>query len=239
MKKSLVIISFAFIFLLSVSIVSAGIFSRKTGNALRTLDPPTSIGEGDTTTFDDGTGVTITDINSNTGTVSGTLTTSSGSTQSFSLAEGQTITSSTGIKISAGDVKTGFLGLGGLSIPISISPAPTRPLIENGGDSTTDFGGEEGTDWGSGDFGGGGCEFIEEEEAFLGLGEESFINGHNIYLDEEGGLEVDRVYRYPPLRKGGNYLVPIPNPECHWEASFEDGGLYMLTVCPLPEEFVE
>ncbi len=232
-KKSLVIISFAFIFLLTLSVVSAGLFSRKTGNALRDVQPVgDTLGVGESTTFDGGS-VTITDIDSNTGEISGTLTTSSG-TQTFSLAEGQTSTAVGGIQISAGNIGGGGLfgtGLfGGPSIPIDITPTPTRPPIEDGGE---DFGG---TGFGGEEFGGSSCEFIEEEEAFLGLGEESFINNHIIYLDEEGGLTVDDTYSYPPLRDGGNYLVPIPNPECHWEASFEDGGLYMLTVCPVPEE---
>ncbi len=230
MKKSLVIISFAFIFLLTISIVSAGLFNWITGNPVRPPLEPADLGVGESTTFDGGS-ITITDIDSNTGEISGTLTTSSGA-QSFSLAEGQTTTAVGGIQISAGNIGGGGLfgtGLfGGPSVPIEITPTPTRPPIEDGG--------EEGTDWGGEEFGGGGCEFIEEEEAFLGLGEETFINGHIIYLDEEGGLTVDDTYSYPPLRDGGNYLVPIPNPECHWEASFEDGGLYMLTVCPVPEE---
>lgn len=83
---------------------------------------------------------------------------------------------------------------------------------------------------------GGGCELLEEEETFLGLGEESFINEHVIFLDEDGGLLIDDTYYYPELKEGGSYLVPIPNPECYWEAYFDGGELSMYTVCPLPEE---
>lgn len=203
-------------FLLILLVVSAG---RLTGNAVR--GSIEDLGTGDTTTFDDGTEVTIDNIDSNTGQVSGTLTTSSGDSQSFSLAEGQTSTAVGGIQIAVGDIgKGGLFGLiGAPEVPIRITPAPNLPTEGEGLDGV-------------------GCEFLEEEEAIISLGEGTFLNGHIVDLDEEGGLIVDETYSYPPLEDGGYYLVPIPNPECYWEASFNNGELYMITVCNVAEEFI-
>lgn len=233
MKKVLVIISFAFIILLSLSIVSAKITGRATRG---TLEDTEKIGTGDTTTFNDGSEVTITTIDSDTGQISGTLTTTDGSTQTFSLAEGQTSTSVGGIKITTGDIRTGLFGFGSPTVPITIS-SPTDISTIGGSGIDGSLPGLPTRGEIEGLTGEVGCDLLEEEEALIYLGEGTFLNGHTVDLDEEGGLIVDETYAYPPLEDGGYYLVPIPNPDCYWEASFEDGELYMYTICNVAEEF--
>ncbi len=213
MKKSLVIIGFAFIFLLSISIISAGFFDWLNGGAVRSFEPASQdLGIGDTTSLGD-LDVEIIDINNGVTTIQ--ATDSSGGSKTFSLAEGQTgFYGAT--QISVNDLgKGGFLGLVGEQIAtVQLTP---KDAGLNGGSS---------------------CDSLEIEEVVLSLGDVGenggILNNRFIDFDEDGYLIVDEVYAYP-LDEGGSYLVPIPNQECHWEASYEGGELYMVTVCDTGE----
>ncbi len=183
MKKSLVLISFAFIFLLSVSIVSANFFNRITGKQIS--DEPIQFTE-----------------------------------------------SKPSPKQNFLDNVFDFFG-GGESIPIpddSILPEDGGELIQDGGEFIEDTGLAE------------SCEYLEIEEAVLypgDVGEKGgILNNRYLDFDEDEILTIDETFS-TQLKEGATYLVPIPNQECYWEASYEDGELYMVTVCPVEEEFVE
>jgi len=235
MKKSLVFISFVFIFLLMISSASA-IFGWGNSNAV--IDGSSSesenLEEGETTIFEDGSEVTITGINNEDGIVEGTITGLDGTTRSFALEEGASSTLADGSVLSVENIGKTWFGIGSEITLISLSSGVTRGELEGEdlGDEEMDFGGEFSCE--------SGCNFLGEEEASVFLGEGTFLNGHTVDLDEEGSLILDGTYAYPPLEDGASYLVPIPTPDCHWEATFKDGELYMFTICECDlEEFAE
>ena len=180
MKKSLVIISFAFIFLLSLSVVSAGFFDWITG---KPLSDPVQV-------------------------------------------QDPIMPPKTNFLDNVFD----FFG-GGDPVPL------------DGGDLPLDGGDPVPLDGGDPIIGGGeSCELIDIEEAVLYPGDEGenggVLNNRFIDFSDDEILTIDETFS-TLLEDGNTYLVPIPNQECHWEASYESGELYMITVCPPIDEFVE
>ena len=189
-QKSLVIMSFAFIFLLSMSIVSAGWFSelfsgKATGSSIRNVG------------LDGDPGPSVPPLPSE---------------------------------------ESNFRNLWGLfDGPLKPVEVPTVPVgsdtILPREDLAEDVGGDS--------IGGNGCDLLEIEELVIYPGDVGENGGvlNNRYVDfnDNEELIIDETYAYP-LTEGGKYLVPIPNQECYWEASYEDGELYMVTVCNVAEE---
>ncbi|MBI2056956.1 hypothetical protein HYT91_01750 [Candidatus Pacearchaeota archaeon] len=85
-----------------------------------------------------------------------------------------------------------------------------------------------------------GCEVLDLEALSISPGNVGVevLNNRFIDFDDDEVLTIDETFS-TQLKEGNSYLVPIPNQQCYWEASYEKGELYMVTVCPALEEIVE
>ena len=84
------------------------------------------------------------------------------------------------------------------------------------------------------------CEILEIEEVALrpgDVGEEKggVLNNRFVDFDRNEILTIDETFS-TQLENGKTYYIPIPSQQCYWEASYENGELYILTVCPPAEE---
>ena len=84
------------------------------------------------------------------------------------------------------------------------------------------------------------CEILEIEEVALrpgDVGEEKggVLNNRFVDFDRKEILTIDETFS-TQLEDGKTYYIPIPSQQCYWEASYENGELYILTVCPPAEE---
>ena len=80
------------------------------------------------------------------------------------------------------------------------------------------------------------CEILGIEEAVLRPGDVGDEKGgilNNRFLDfgRNEVLTIDETFS-TQLEDGKTYYIPIPSQQCYWEASYENGELYMKTVCP-------
>ena len=227
MKKSLVILSISLILLISISFISAGWFGGKsTGTAIQA--PPAPGGNptndyliGDTFETLNGDQATINDVVG--GEVQFTLIGSKG-TRTFSLAETES-DSLSGILVNQINNPLFF---GATTITITLRE-PIESLF-SGGELTPN----EPID--TNNPASGSCESFDIEELYISRGNvgNEILNNRFIDFDDDEILTVNELFSYP-LKEGNKYYVPITNQQCYWEASYEDGELYMITVCPPAE----
>ena len=80
------------------------------------------------------------------------------------------------------------------------------------------------------------CEILDLEELYISPGNVGVeaLNNRFIDFDDDEVLTIDETFS-TQLKEGRSYLIPIPNQECYWEASYDNGELHMTTVCPVSE----
>ena len=184
MKKSLVIISFAFIFLLSVSMVSASwfseLFSGKTSGSA--INP----------------NLDLIEVKPKKCFLCNIFPTCNDGVKN----QDETDVDCGGNKCSKCEVE--------------LIPFDDQTIPDEGGES----------------LGGESCETLDIEKLFIlpgNVGIEA-LNNRFIDFDDDEVLTIDETFS-TQLKEGNKYLIPIPNQECYWDASYEDGELHMVTVC--------
>ena len=203
MKKVLVIISFAFIFLLSVSIVSAGFFDwlngdvtvREGGNLL-----PTRIVSGDTEPIP-GTDYSVEVTSVKDGFVEASVTnTRTGVSERVSLQEGDNTLN--GGVLSVSKIRKGNLFTRAGSTMIYSKKAPIRgdPIV---GDPS--------------------CGDLVERTTTLTRGVEKTVDGHTILITD-GVITIDD-FTYPEFPSAGAN-VPIPVSDWLWEITPNSDGTF-------------